>query len=473
MSYNVIIPCSGPGSRSSSYSKFHKALIRIGKKAVINHIIDSYRDAKTIFIMLGYNGHYITEYLTHCGYKNIQYINIPNWQESQFESLRQLPSEVFNEPFYLNSCDNWTTTIPSAVDNTAFLCKPANTEYYDKANGDVFAGIGYVKDGIDFYNTLHSTTETRNDYLIYKSLLGLQHCFLDDWYDVGNIDSLTVTQQNYVDQYDLLDKTSQEIYYVNDTVIKLFNEPIDHLKKALTTNLAFPHPDNLQFIDRSISYDFVKGKTNVDNEDFSKLFKNLCNLWNFCITNNKTSISSDIWQHKTIERFEQFIKKYPEFSKTVKINGNSVDPVRVIEQVNWKLLNQGIYGPCHGDLNLDNIILDTNTIYYIDHRASVVQDIFYDVCKLYHSLYLDNKTLKQFSLKIQDSEYEISIDQHNPNRRELFINSELYNNYRKKIELGVGCIWLSMSPLNVDDNLNKFLFLYAITHLQKISKFEE
>ena len=471
MSYNVIIPCSGPGSRSSSYSKFHKALIRIGKKAVINHIIDSYKDAKTVFIMLGYNGDYIKEYLTHCGYKNIQYIDIPNWQESQFESLRQLPVDVFDESFYLNSCDNWTTTIPEATDNTAFLCNPVNTDYYDKANGHVFAGIGYVKDGNDFYNTLHSTTETRNDYLIYKSLNRLNHSFLDDWYDVGNVDSLTVTQQHYVEQFDLLDKTSQEIYYVGDKVIKLFNSSTENLKKILTTNLAFPHPTNLQFSNHSVSYDFVNGKTNVDNEDFLKLFKNLSSLWNFCIVNNKTNISNDIWQHKTVERFEQFIKKYPEFSKPVKVNGVIIDPVRVIEQLDWKLLNHGITGPCHGDLNLDNIILDTDNIYYIDHRASVVQDIFYDVCKLYHSLYLDNKTLKHFRLKIHESAYEISIDQNNPVRRDIFINSELYNNYRKKIELGVGCIWLSMSPLNVNDSLNKFLFLYAISHLQKVSKF--
>lgn len=472
MSYNVIIPCSGPGTRSSSYSKFHKSMIRVGKKAVINHIIDSYQHADTIYVMLGYNSHYIQEYLMHCGYRNIKCIMIRNWQESQFASLKQLPMEIFDKPFYLNSCDNWSTTVPIVSENTAFFCNPTNTEYYDSVDGNVFAGIGYVNDAKDFYNMLHLSNETRNEYNVYKLLKNLQHQSLIDWYDVGNIDSYNNTISTYADEFNILDKSNQEIYYVDKKVIKLFDSPIDNLKQRLTDNNTFPHPqNNLMFYRHSLSYDFVDGKTNVDGDDFIKLFENMCHLWNFCISNNNTVTDNDIWQNKTITRFEQFIKKYPEFSKNISVNGNVIDPARVIEKLDWKLLNQGIKGPCHGDLNLDNIILTDNSIYYIDHRQSIVSDIFYDVCKMYHSLYLDNKTLRDFKLEIDNvNTYTFSITQQNSNRKQVFTNSDLFNRYRKKIELGVGCIWLSMAPLNVDDKLNKFLFLYAITHLDKISK---
>ena len=45
---NLLIPCSGPGTRSVGYTKFHKALIRIGDCAVIDHIINSFADIDKI-----------------------------------------------------------------------------------------------------------------------------------------------------------------------------------------------------------------------------------------------------------------------------------------------------------------------------------------------------------------------------------------------------------------------------------------
>ena len=49
---NLLIPCSGPGTRSIGYTKFHKALIRIGDCAVIDHIINSFADIDKIYITL-------------------------------------------------------------------------------------------------------------------------------------------------------------------------------------------------------------------------------------------------------------------------------------------------------------------------------------------------------------------------------------------------------------------------------------
>ena len=179
-----------------------------------------------------------------------------------------------------------------------------------------------------------------------------------------------------------------------------------------------------------------------------------------------------MWQEKTFERFDQLTAHYPEFTKTIYINGQLVDPIRVLEYAKWADINIGIYGPCHGDLNLDNIILTTDVIHYIDHREGQVLDIFYDICKFYHSLHLNNKNLKNFSIEYNNTNaYTISIDFPSADQTKIdkFRNTDLYKKYKDKIELGVGCIWLSMAPLNVDDQLNKFLFLYAIKHLKELS----
>ena len=471
MKYNVIIPCSGPGSRSSSYSKFHKTLIRVGKKAVINYIIDSYPDAQTFYIMLGHNSNYVREYLEHCEYTNIQYINIENWKESQFASLQQLPDHIFDTPFYLNSCDNWSTLVPKVTKNTAFFCKPKNMEYYDTVNGEAFAGIGFVHDTYAWRRALMSSKKTRNDYLLHNAL-NLEHQQLKDWHDVGNVESLQVTLDLFDSEIDLLDKKHQEIYYVNKRVIKLFNKPIIGLIDSLTKNFSFPHPNNIKFTDRGLSYTFQPGRTNPSGPDFDRVFNNLCDLWKFCVLNNSKHNARNIWQEKTVERFDCMIKNYPEFSKPLVVNGRNIDPIRILENIDWNIVNTGLYGPCHGDLNLDNIIVQDSGVLYIDHREGFVTDIFYDVCKFYHSLHLNNKVLKNFKFNVDQKNYQVDIvhSADDIQKQQQFRTSWLYKQYQKKIELGVGCIWLSMAPLNVSDNLNRFLFLYAIEHLDKWTK---
>lgn len=465
MTYNVIIPCSGPGTRSQKYSKFHKALIRVGDRAVLSHIIDSYPNADTIYIMLGHNETYVRQYIELCQYENIEFIDIDNWAESQYESLRQLPDYVFDQPFYLNSCDNWSPVIPEVNNNTAFFCTPPSSEYYDTVNGKAFAGIGFVKDTHDWQSALHKLTATRNDYLIHSELTHLDHYTLSTWYDVGNIDSFMHVQSQFNDEFDLLDKTKQEIYYVDKRVIKLFKKPIGKLSDRLVNNQTFPHPGAIQFTEHGLSYDFVDGRTNVVGDDFDKLLNNLTKLWEYCLGNNNNLTSTSIWQEKTYKRFGDMINMYPEFSQPVQINGVMIDPSSVIEKVDWKLLTSGIGGQCHGDLNLDNIILTDDTICYIDHRATVVTDIFYDICKFYHGLHLNNQTIKQFRFEGKDSKYNVSIDLKCPERLTKFKDTSIYQDYKRKIEMGTGCIWLCMAPLNVSDDLNKFLFLYAIEHL--------
>jgi len=469
MTYNVIIPCSGPGSRSSGYSKFHKALIRIGDRAVISHIIDSYPHANTIYVMLGHNGNYIREYLEHCEYTHIKYIEIENWHESQYASLKQLPIEVFDEPFYLNSCDNWTTTTPISTHNTAFFCKPKNIEYYDTVNGEAFAGIGYVSDPKLWHDALFESDATRNDYLIYEKLPNLKHVELSDWYDVGNVESLNVTLSHFNEKFNLLDKTHQEIYYVNDRVIKLFKANTENLVDSLTKNNAFPHPGPITFSEHGLSYPFVEGETDVKDKSFEKVFNNLFNLWTYCKQNNKKVLATDMWQIKTIERFDQMIKKYPEFSKPIYINDELIDPIRVLERINWSFINQGILGPCHGDLNLDNIILGNDLpeqIHYIDHRQGEVNDIHYDICKFYHSLHLNNTELQNRTFEQDGNRYIAKIVVNNFQRRQHFVSKmsdTIISQY--KLDVGVGCIWLSMAPLNVSDDLNKFLFTFSIAWL--------
>tara|TARA_B100001287_G_scaffold265725_1_gene258934 strand:- start:812 stop:2203 length:1392 start_codon:yes stop_codon:yes gene_type:complete len=459
---NLLIPCSGPGTRSVGYTKFHKALIRIGDCAVIDHIINSFDDIDKIYITLGYEAEYIQEYIQHSNRKNVEFIEIENWNSSQIASFKQIPKHVFDEPLYYNACDNWSTDVATVNKNTWFTCTPENAQYYDTSEDVVYSGISYIKDSKQYYDILQATDINRNDLLLLQQLDDLQSEPLKDWYDVGNVQSYRTIQQNA--SFSVLDKTQQEIYSINDRIVKLFiNKP------NLQPNNNYPHPQPMQQTEHGLSYSKVDGVVNPMNGEFERVFKNLQDTWRFSVHNNIVCTNRSLWQDKTWERFDQIVQQFPEFSGTVQVNGQAIDCTRTVENIDWDLVSTGLVGACHGDLVVDNIIVGEDQIHYIDHRPGVVNDIFYDICKFYHSLLLHNRNLERYNLTQHDNDYiiKISPSEEDELRLNAFRLSPIYCQNKRKIELGVGCIWLSMSPLNVDKDLNKFLFLLGIEQLKK------
>ena len=462
---NLLIPCSGPGTRSVGYAKFHKALARIGECSVLDHIIDSFTDIDKIYITLGYEAEYIREYIQHSNRKNVEFIEIENWNQNQIVSFQQIPKHVFDQPLYYNACDNWSTSVTTVDKNTWYTCKPENSEYYDTSQGEVYSGISFIKDSQTYYDILQSTDISRNDLILLQQLDDLQSKQLVDWYDIGNVQSYNHAKTNYTNSFDVLDKTNQEVYKVNNRIIKLFeNKP-----KLYLQNQSYPHPQPVFDTDRGLSYDYCEGRVNPFNGDFTKLLDNLQLQWQFSINNNHKVREKSLWLDKTWERFNSMCHNHDEFTTSIVLNDNEIDCTRLVEHVDWDLIMNGIKGPCHGDLVLDNIIVDKETIHYIDHRAGIVNDIFYDICKFYHSLYLHNINLQKYNLTQQGNSYTInlSLGPEDHERIEQFKSTEIYQKYSRKIELGIGCIWLSMSPLNVDKKLNKFLFLLAMEQLKK------
>lgn len=459
---NLLIPCSGPGTRSVGYTKFHKALIRIGDCAVIDHIINSFADIDKIYITLGYEAEYIQQYIQHSNRKNVEFIEIENWNSSQIASFKQIPSHVFDEPLYYNACDNWSTIVDTVDSNTWFTCTPENAQYYDTSEDVVYSGISFIKDSQQYYDILQSTDISRNDLLLLQQLNDLQSKALVDWYDVGNVQSYRTVQQDA--SFSVLDKTQQEIYNVNDRIVKLFvNKP------NIQPNNNYPHPQPIEHTEHGLSYTKVHGKVNPMNGEFERVFNNLQDTWRFSVHNNIACTNRSLWQDKTWERFDQIVQQFPEFSGTVQVNGQAIDCTRTVENIDWNLVSTGLVGACHGDLVVDNIIVGEDQIHYIDHRPGVVNDIFYDICKFYHSLRLHNRNLENYHLTQDANGYTIKISQSDEDsiRLNQFQLSPIYHQHKRKIELGVGCIWLSMSPLNVDKDLNKFLFLLGIEQLKK------
>ena len=63
--YKVFIPCAGTGSRLGEFTdNINKALLSVGNKPVISHIVEKFSEDAEIVIALGYKGNYIRQFLT-------------------------------------------------------------------------------------------------------------------------------------------------------------------------------------------------------------------------------------------------------------------------------------------------------------------------------------------------------------------------------------------------------------------------
>ena len=124
----------------------HKALIRIGDCAVIDHIINSFADIDKIYITLGYEAEYIQEYIQHSNPKNVEFIEIENWNSSQIARFKQILRYVFDEPLYYNACDNWSTIVDTVDTNTWFTCTLTINNIMTISEDVVYSGISFIKD---------------------------------------------------------------------------------------------------------------------------------------------------------------------------------------------------------------------------------------------------------------------------------------------------------------------------------------
>ena len=78
MKYSVLITTSGVGERLGNLTKYtNKALIKIGDKPAISHIIEAYSKGTRFVITLGYFAEQVQDFLSLAyPHHNIKYVNV-------------------------------------------------------------------------------------------------------------------------------------------------------------------------------------------------------------------------------------------------------------------------------------------------------------------------------------------------------------------------------------------------------------
>ncbi len=512
----VLITTSGVGSRLGELTDFtNKSLVRVGSMPIITHIIESYPKETSFVVTLGYYGNHVREYLTiaHSDRKFI-FVEVENFAgkgSSQLYSMSHAKKEL-QCPFIFHACDtiseghstkidsNWVAAFK--VDNadqyrTLRIDSGLNFEGFNE-KGEIafdyaYPGICGIKDFKSFWKSVEeiledSKSKNLSDCDVINRMLSQKKCNfkiaeLKNWYDIGNVSELERTRANFKEEFDVLDKPRENIYFHNNSVIKFFHdESMIKKRVARCEYLKGLVPELEASSKHFFKYKFVEGKLFANSATPSKM-KNFLDwvsksMWS---KNSKKDISDEcqkFYFDKTLSRIDAMLSGAED--KITRINGEDVPPIHeMLSSIDRKWLCNGKSGTIHGDLILDNVI-ETNTGFVlIDWRQDFANrkdfgDVYYDLAKLSHNLTFNHELVnaKKYSLEHSDDGLicDILCKKNLLDCKEVLDDFIVKNGYDKsKVDLLTSIVWINMSPLH-EHPLDKFLFNFGKYNLYRCLK---
>lgn len=507
--YAVLITASGTGSRLGKLTRSaSKALVKVGDKPVIAHIIDHYAADIPLVVTLGHGGRELQDFLM-VAYpdRNIQFVPVDNYTGpgSSLGYSMLCARENLMRPFIFHACDTLTTaTLPAPTTNwvAAHEYSSADHQYRtvrvrdglvehidDKGAGAALIHIGLIgiRDYPAFWQVLQEAYDSTphnqalNDTDAINGLLarGCQFSVttVADWHDTGNPAALARTREKFTGQYHVLDKDEEAIYFVNHKVVKFFRDhEVTRQRVQRAHQLAQLIPPNIAHRGGFYSYDFVPGElyaTVATPHTFDHLLtwaqENLWTPHEEVSATEFTTVCRDFYEVKTTTRVATVLQQYPEIDRLSHINSDDIPPIAdVLSQVDFEALSQAAQYRIHGDFILDNILKTERGFCLLDWRQNfggLLQsgDIYYDLAKLNHNLTVNHAMVAANHFLIDTTASGVKIDIFRPHR--LVLCQEKLRDFVeragfswRRIEVLTGIIWLNMSPLH-QDPFSKFLFL--------------
>lgn len=542
--YKVCILTAGIGSRLGDKTKyFNKALLRVGNKAVISHTIDQFPKETEFVIALGYKGSIVKQYLdiAHPDRKftfvEVDKYSVPGSGPGYALSKCK---EQLQCPFYFVSCDSiiswagaYTVRNEQYVDYDAQLGKIQNFQFlldidhdwaaYDVINKDeikkeyctlkisnnritgyldkspygtnnVFVGVAYIQNYPQFWYLLNSATPSSNEEIqVAPSILSLDliRGVKVNWFDTGSEEGLQRARETF-DGIQNLDKLDEELYVLDDHVIKYFHNPSSisgRVERA--KRLGSTIPEIVQHSTNYYKYKFAAGRDLFKLKEPDKVMHNLLNyaetnLWTdikleaFQLAEFK-EICKNFYYDKTVSRLMKLHDKLGIKDEGQIINDTFVPALgRMFLNINWDYLSDGLPGNFHGDWNFSNIVYDMSEGFkFLDWRQDFgglidYGDRYYDFAKMYHSFLLPHPSIKDnkfYIRKINDTiktfiEVPVSLERCNDIFMD-FLASKGYDAH--KVKLLTAIVLLNMSPLH-EAPLDEYLYYYGKYYLHKVIK---
>jgi dTDP-glucose pyrophosphorylase len=516
--YKVLLTTSGLGSRLGNLTKFtNKSLVRVGDKAVISHIIETYPKDVEFVVTLGHYGSHVKQYLTlaHSD-RNIQFVEVDNYMGEGSSLLYSISlcEEYLQSPFIFHACD---TILPkNYIDNINFSTNwsiggdGGNSQSYRTINcvngkiasinekGEqnfdfVYVGVSGIQQYEVFWNACRSVLQTVNtsdlsDCHIIRKMNDFTVVNLDEWYDIGNIDSLKRTRSKIKGAVHVLDKEDENTFVFDDFVIKFFyNKRVCCDRVLRTHSLTGLIPKLIDSKENFYKYEYVRGNLLAEDINLKRFFNLLewskKNLWIQKNDDEYEKNALSFYQDKTILRVEKFLEKYNLGDTEDCINRIIIPPMKeLLNRVNFYSIMGVSPTGFHGDFILDNILVDSEKFTLIDWRQDFNSsidsgDMHYDLAKLNHNLILNHEILSNNHFSI-NFEKDITCDVHV--KKSLLDCKSLLKDFcdtnninYKSIEILSSIIWINMAPLH-EHPLDMFLYYFGkynlFLNLEKINE---
>lgn len=511
----VIITTSGTGSRLDKITKYNnKSLVKVGDKLAIDYIIDNYKklDNVEFIITTGYYGDFVKQYIRIAYQDTIKYrfVDIDNYDKIGSSLLYSLSKtkEYIQEPFIFHCCDTIILgeMVDDLVDNILFVNDNRNSNQYatiNKIDGEVvkinekgekvfdyaYIGLAYIKDYIFFWEKVdeilcnQKNNSSLSDIHVYKLMLKnnikINYREVKNYYDIGNINSFESANKNIVKKYNVIDKLTESISFLDSKVIKFFYDKEKNRKylermRYIGVDII---PEIFMNTENYVSMELINSKPLSEISEYGIIYRLLewtnKNLWNIDVDkeidkNKFRDICYNFYYKKTEERVKLFLEKKSNVDFEV-INKIKVKPIfELLKDINFDEICDSTPSRFHGDFILDNILIKDGKFVLIDWREDFggsieFGDKYYDLAKLKHNIYFNHKN-------ILDNLFEINIINKNECTVDMKCNYLLVkqlNDFEKfveknnlemrKINILQSLIWINMAPL-YDNPLSNFLF---------------
>lgn len=529
----VCILAAGPGKRLGTKTKyFNKALVKIGNKAAISHIIEYFPKDFEFVIVTGYLG-YIVEQYVKIAHPELRVTFI---RTDKYEGYGSGPGyamakcqDQLQEPFYFWTCDtlitdpenipdcqleNWIGYAKAKSEDGEYSCIEIENEhvaiaFHEKKTsnytGNAFIGCGGISSYKKFWKGLIENPKIIQDQ--YQISAGLDPIIKDvnmsviqfDWCDIGDLDKLQETKKRFNSKIENLDKEDEEIYFLEDRVVKYFYDSKVAKNRYIKSQILKDFvPEIIDHSDNFYSYKYMDGSDLFDEHQNSMLSTHILGLverlWKSDLWKEKTlnpeeyikfqNACCDFYYKKTKNRIDQLYKKLHFEDSENLINGEKVLKLKdMLSVLSWQRILNG--KPClmHGDMAISNVIVKfqkTLDYGFIDWRqdfGGIVEygDFYYDLAKLYASLVFPHDLIKakKFSISV-GNEVEFKIEEPEDGRyKQAEINFIAWmvskNIDVNKVKQLTSIVLLNMSPLH-EYPLNILLYYLGKEMLWKTLK---
>jgi len=498
-SYKICIVAAGIGSRMGDFTEeLNKALLPISYKPVISHILEQFEKTVPVVVVLGYKKETLKQYLqiAHPD-RTFEFVEVDAYEgpgTGPGYSLLAAKNSL-QCPFLLTTIDTLVKEKPKApnynwvgvahVEDTTRFCSfnikdGAVVEIFDKvktSNKNAFIGLAGIRDYAQFWDSLENNrTLIGGEVQWSNGLEGILDRTLVaehfSWHDTGTIESYEQTCKEYKSAFKNFDKKGEQIYFVDDLVVKYFKDErtcknrVERSKilEGLVPKITSSSPN-------FYAYQKVAGTVlaeQITRDKFSKYLSWLSrNLWQEKKLSGEEkekfkAACLDFYKNKTMQRVQMFYKKTKIRDSEDIINGVRTPTLyEMLAKIDWDTLTDGIPSKMHGDLQFDNVVIPDKgdkEFVLLDWRhefAGILEhgDMYYDFAKLYYAVNMTHEAINNNLLSVDRQGEVVRIDYYHKysiaSCRDIYEKFLLSHGYSvSKVRLMHAIIHLNMSPLH-------------------------